>query len=126
MTTKEYLKSLKGLKEDIRRVEKEITRLEVLLTRLPKNVKSLEKKKVREELKYQMFELECSNVRYATRLNKILEKIDTLPKESMKRILKMRYLDGKEYFQIADELGYSETYIKNLHTEALKAFEELL
>lgn len=40
------------------------------------------------------------------------------------RILQLKLLDGKTHAQIASELGYSKSYVDNLHSQAKRQFQQ--
>lgn len=70
-------------------------------------------------------EVNLINERLSTlkgRQKQIIEVIDKFDGLEHK-ILKMRFINGYKIAQIADELGYSEQYIKNKHSELMKRIE---
>lgn len=56
----------------------------------------------------------------------IQQKIWKLDNEVYRTILIKRYLHDKPVRQIAEEIHYSEGYVRILHTAALKAFQEVI
>ncbi|MBA8772111.1 sigma factor-like helix-turn-helix DNA-binding protein [Staphylococcus coagulans] len=70
-------------------------------------------------------ELNVINDRLETlqnRQNKIIEVIDKF--EGLEhKILRLRFIDGYKIADIAEELGYSEQYIRNKHSELMKRIE---
>lgn len=56
----------------------------------------------------------------------IQQKIWALDNEVYRTILIKRYLHDKPVRQIAEEIHYSEGYVRILHTAALKAFQEVM
>ena len=56
----------------------------------------------------------------------IQQKIWKLDNEVYRTILIKRYLHDKPVRQIAEEIHYSEGYVRILHTAALKAFQEVM
>ena len=45
----------------------------------------------------------------------------------MSRLLRMRYVEGKEWFKVAMEIDYSETYVrKELRDKALQMLADLM
>lgn len=70
-------------------------------------------------------EVNLINERLSTlkdRQKQIIEVIDKFDGLEHK-ILKMRFIDGYKIAKIAEELGYSEQYIKNKHSELMKRIE---
>ncbi|MCU5745890.1 sigma-70 family RNA polymerase sigma factor [Staphylococcus sp. SQ8-PEA] len=70
-------------------------------------------------------ELNVINDRLETlqnRQKKIIEVIDKF--EGLEhKILRLRFIDGYKIADIAEELGYSEQYIRNKHCELMKRIE---
>lgn len=56
----------------------------------------------------------------------IQQKIWKLDSDLYRTILIKRYLHDKPVRQIAEEIHYSEGYVRILHTAALKAFQEVM
>lgn len=56
----------------------------------------------------------------------IQQKIWKLDNEVYRTILIKRYLHDKPVRQIAEEIHYSEGYVRILHTAALRAFQEVM
>ena len=52
----------------------------------------------------------------------IQDQISGIGNDLYAKVLSLRYLDRMRLFEIADELGYTESYIRNVHGQALKAF----
>ena len=58
----------------------------------------------------------------------IAEQIHMMDDLTLKKLLKLRYIDWKEHDtikKVADALGYSYDYTKELHRNALEAFERM-
>ena len=51
----------------------------------------------------------------------INNRLDVLPKESHRTVLRLWYICGRPISEIADEMGYCEYYIKKLKHDALDA-----
>ena len=49
----------------------------------------------------------------------IIKAIEDLPSESEKAVLRLRYINGKKWEQIAVEMGYAYQHIHRLHGSAL-------
>ena len=59
---------------------------------------------------------------YAKRRNKIIMQIQQMRNKNYEQVLWKRYVECKDFFTIADEMGYTYKYILNLHGWACKAF----
>ena len=57
------------------------------------------------------------------KMNEIKEAIDKVDDIVLSSILELNYCDGKDFYDIAKELGYSLSAIRHLHTQALDVFE---
>lgn len=53
---------------------------------------------------------------------KIIRQIDALDDPMMEEILASRYVDGMDFEEIAEDMGYSYDYILHRHGEALSTF----
>lgn len=57
------------------------------------------------------------------KMNEIKEAIDKVDDVLLSSILELNYCDGKDFYDIAHELGYSLSAIRHLHTQALDVFK---
>lgn len=57
--------------------------------------------------------------------NKIVNRIHTLNTTNYITLLYKRYVQNKSLGQIAEEMSYSDQYIRELHGKALKEFEKV-
>ena len=55
----------------------------------------------------------------------VIDMIQKLPEKKHRDILKHVYLDGMKLKECADSVGYSYDYVRELHSEGLKAFGEI-
>ena len=55
-------------------------------------------------------------------LTAIEDGIDALPDERHRQVLRMRYIDGLGWEEIAERMGYTKRQITNIHGSALAAF----
>ena len=63
---------------------------------------------------------------YLEEHEKIVKKIESVESDLHKEILLQRYVDGKLWQEIADNLNYSESHVrKYLHYQALDAYEKV-
>lgn len=74
--------------------------------------------RIREELE----ELNERIERIERQKKKVLELIDRFEGIEHK-VLKLKYVDGMTHGQIADELGYAEQSIKNIHSRLIKQID---
>lgn len=63
---------------------------------------------------------------YSELCSQIRKKLDQLDSEIYRTILAKRYLYAEPIRKIADEIHYSEGYVRILHTAALHAFEKVM
>ena len=54
--------------------------------------------------------------------NEANERIDRMPDATYCTLLRLRYLAGKTFVRIAEEMHYTERQVYRLHEEALQAF----
>lgn len=59
-------------------------------------------------------------------LLEIARQLNCVPGRYSARLLRMRYIEGKKWREIAEELNVSYMYVFELHREALKDFEKSL
>lgn len=59
---------------------------------------------------------------YGGKRNKIIGQIQQMKNKNYEQVLWKRYVECKDFFTIADEMGYAYKYILNLHGWACKAF----
>lgn len=69
-------------------------------------------------------ELIEKNARLIDRWQEASDRIDRLPREAHRTILKMRYLGNAPFSRIAEKTGYCERQIRRLHASALREFEK--
>lgn len=69
--------------------------------------------------------------RYVDRLRKTIrmltsieDGIDALPDERYRKVLRMRYIDGLGWEEIAERVGYTKRQITNIHGAALAAIKD--
>lgn len=134
MRPKEYLSQLRRLKSMAHRIDEEIKALDATMT----SVKAINYDKVnvqatpenrleadiirKDELKRKLKDLRDE---YYDRYIIICHQIQEMRSMGLyKDILTLRYMEGKPFRKIADELNYSFEYIVNCHGKALKEFAE--
>ena len=55
-----------------------------------------------------------------TAKDEILEVIDSIENHTYRRILRMKYLDGKTFYEIGSDIGYNASYTRRLASQAIK------
>lgn len=60
---------------------------------------------------------------FAVERNKAIKRIHRLNNCNYEQILFKRYVEYKDFATISDEMKFSDNYIRELHTKAVKAFE---
>ncbi|MBP5331370.1 MAG: DUF1492 domain-containing protein [Lachnospiraceae bacterium] len=135
MKTREYLQQIERYDLIIRNRIVEIERLDELIRTVPalpydkdKIISSGDQdhlgasvaKLLDDKRELEEFMAECMEKR-----KRIIEQIESLSTTKYVRILSMRYLDYKELYKVASELGYSYSQVKNFHRDALVEFENL-
>lgn len=135
MTAKEYLRQLKDLEEAIRDKREELIRLNAraescsapAMSGMPFG--SGGKDKV-SELVSRIVDTENLIRQQMSKLNDLTyeatKKIDSLADIRYRLILEKRYILLKDWYTIADELGYSVQRCYQLHGYALTAFSKIL
>lgn len=58
--------------------------------------------------------------------SEVMHKIDSLENDDYRLLLTLRYLNFKPWNRIADEMGFTYSWIHRTHERALKAFEPLI
>lgn len=114
MTVKELLLRMGELREDSERIRKELARYAAGQGKDASKIRSLKKK------------LEKTRSEYLEEYDILLSGINGLDNHVYREVLKKRYMDSMPFWRIARDLGYSEQYIKNVHTKALRAFSEAM
>lgn len=114
MTVKELLLRMSELREDAERIRKELARSGTGPGKDAGKIRALEKK------------LQKTRSVYLEEYDMLLSGINGLDQHVYREVLKKRYLDAMPFWRIARDMGYSEQYIKNIHTKALRAFSEAM
>lgn len=133
MKAKEYLEEIRAIDFEILLLEEQLELIEARMTGLSggstgersgayKDKKGLDDVIVRflskkENTIRKIFE--CENQR-----SEIIDKIVSLSNFDFRSILYKKYVLHKSFKEIADEIGYSEEYLRKLHSKALQLFEE--
>lgn len=114
-----YLKQLKYLKSKSDRAEREVADIDRRLSKSKDNAAAL--RRLQKDLR-------SWGKTYAETYNAIVNQINSLQAGSKtllyREILSMRYIDGLTMIQIADRLGYSDSYTNSCHSRALRLFDD--
>lgn len=132
MTGMEYLNQLKNISVIIKQMEKEKMELESRLYTI--SAINTERQKVKSSHgnkpyslvdKYidKKTEVEKVIVEYIDIRNCIINQIQNLDNFKHIDILYKRYVEFKKFYNIADEMGYSNSSVMNIHSKAIKEFE---
>lgn len=70
-------------------------------------------------------EITASIVEYLGKKEEVIRTIESVENTNMYNLLYKRYVDGKTLTTIADEMGFSEDYIKHLHGDALRVVKKI-
>lgn len=133
MTAKDYLK-------DIRKLDLEIQTLQEQISLLRKNAEGLRamelsdmpkggKGKDLSDYVAEIADLQMVCVRHVSELimkkQEAIERIMSIDGSELRNVLLLRYIQCKEWDEIADKLQYNLRTIFRLHGEALKEFGEI-
>jgi len=135
MTAKEYLRQLRDVQEEIRDKKEELIRLNARaescsspqLTGMTSGSGAGDKVS---EIVSRIVDTENYIRQQIEKLNRmtfvITQKIDSLADSRYRLILEKRYVLYKDWYTIADEMGYSVQRCYQLHGYALSAFSKVM
>ena len=134
MTTVEYLSQISRCEDMIERKQNEILKLDNLAhgikspTYDPNKVQSsLSGDKMSNsvvKLVETQEELEDLIESYIDKRKYIISQIDQIPNQISYKVLTDRYIEQKRYYEIANEIQYSEKWVRKAHARAIREFEE--
>lgn len=134
MTTVEYLSQISRCEDMIERKQNEILKLDNLAhgikspTYDPNKVQSsLSGDKMGNivvKLVETQEELGDLIESYIDKRKYIISQIDQIPNQISYKILTDRYIEQKRYYEIANEIQYSEKWVRKAHARAIREFEE--
>lgn len=134
MTTVEYLNQISRCEDMIERKQNEILKLDNLAhgikspTYDPNKVQSsLSGDKMANivvKLVETQEELEDLIESYIDKRKYIISQIDQIPNQISYKVLTDRYIEQKRYYEIANEIQYSEKWVRKAHARAIREFEE--
>ena len=133
---KESKEELKQYREDIKYIEEKLNDTEEIKTKVEKittvisvaktNNKSENDKFADAISRLEELKIDCTEKMQKLLIKKFMidDKIEQL-EQPYKNILFFRYTRGKDWRSVAEELGYTENYIFDLHGEALYLYSKL-
>lgn len=134
MTTVEYLSQISRCEDMIERKQNEILKLDNLAhgikspTYDPNKVQSSlsgdKMSNIVVKLVETQEELEDLIESYIDKRKHIITQIDQIPNQISYKVLTDRYIEQKRYYEIANEIQYSEKWVRKAHARAIREFEE--
>lgn len=134
MTTVEYLSQISRCEDMIERKQNEILKLDNLAHGIkspiydPNKVQSSlsgdKMSNIVVKLVETQEELEDLIESYIDKRKYIISQIDQIPNQISYKVLTDRYIEQKRYYEIANEIQYSEKWVRKAHARAIREFEE--
>ena len=134
MTTKEYLKQYQKMMEEVRCLDVEIEELWTQLTSATSNNDGMPKGSVQDRqtklhaIMADKLQTKRSKKQVAEEIMaEVLETIDKVTDPNHRQLLFERYIQDKEWKDIADDISYTEEYVRGeLHGKALNDIRFLM
>jgi len=134
MTTKEYLKQYQKMMEEVRCLDVEIEELWTQLTSATSNNDGMPKGTVQDRqtklhaIMADKLQTKRSKKQVAEEIMaEVLETIDKVTDPNHRQLLFERYIQDKEWKDIADDISYTEEYVRGeLHGKALNDIRSYL
>ena len=134
MTTKEYLKQYQKMMEEVRCLDVEIEELWTQLTSATSNNDGMPKGTVQDRqtklhaIMADKLQTKKSKKQVAEEIMaEVLETIDKVTDPTQRQLLFERYIQDKEWKDIADDISYTEEYVRGeLHGKALNDIRFLM
>lgn len=134
MTTKEYLNQYKRMMEEVRCLDVEIEELWTQLTSATSNNDGMPKGSVQDRqtklhaIMADKLQTKRSKKQVAEEvMAEVLETIDKVTDPNHRQLLFERYIQDKEWKDIADDISYTEEYVRGeLHGKALNDIRFLM
>lgn len=134
MTTKEYLNQYKRMMEEVRCLDVEIEELWTQLTSATSNNDGMPKGTVQDRqtklhaIMADKLQTKRSKKQVAEEvMAEVLETIDKVTDPNHRQLLFERYIQDKEWKDIADDISYTEEYVRGeLHGKALNDIRFLM
>lgn len=70
-------------------------------------------------------EITATIVEYLSKKEEVIKTIESVENINMYNLLYKRYVEGKPLTYIAEEMGFSEDYVKHLHGDALNIVKKI-
>lgn len=70
-------------------------------------------------------EITATIVEYLSKKEEVIKTIESVENINMYNLLYKRYVEGKPLTSIAEEMGFSEDYVKHLHGDALNIVKKI-
>lgn len=119
-------KMLKMLEREYNQKVKEIDNISISNSEIKLNsVSSKVENKVIELLALENDIKECK-IKKEVAIDEISKVIDKVDDETLKKLLKLRYLEFRKWDSIAEILNYSEQHTHRLHNKALKIIDKYM
>ena len=134
MTTKEYLKQYQKMMEEVRCLDVEIEELWTQLTSATSNNDGMPKGTVQDrQTKLHAIMADKRQTKRSKKqvaeevMAEVLETIDKVTDPNHRQLLFERYIQDKEWKDIADDISYTEEYVRGeLHGKALNDIRFLM
>lgn len=133
MTAKEYLSELDNMRDIMRSMQEHIEELYGIAGGLKAITYDKDRVQTSPENRFEklMVKVDEAGNQYATELaaytrayDQRRKMINALRNRTHSKILRLRYLDGKRWEEIAVATGYTFRHVTRLHGEALQAFTD--
>ncbi len=132
MTAKEYLNKIRNYEKRIQRIQDEILRLEAVATNVSPSLTGMPHDPQTNNSR--MADAVCKIIDKETELRQELTNLDAIRKEATaiiammaqsnyREVLYKRYIESKEWEDIAMDMYFSEVWIYKIHRKALTEFE---
>lgn len=137
MTAKEYLQQVRKLNLQIRNKKLELENLTYQMTgsralsftdkppTVSKSTKSPQEKFIHRYLKYEQ-DIKSDIAKLLDLKKEVMQMIDRIGDSSCVDLLYRRYIHCQSWKQISAEMNYNHQYIFQLHSKALRLFDEVL
>ena len=127
---KEYLRGYRSHVRRIRRIDSELQELREMRTSISVNNDGMPRGSGQSDMSGYAAELDrleraliCERHERVQVYKEIIRRINMLRSENEKDVLFYRYIKGLEWYEIGDNMGYSERHIHRFHGRALAHFQ---
>ena len=111
-----------AISEEMLRIRSEACRVSPVLSDIPVNGSHISNKieQAIEQLDACANDLEKESIEMRQLMQEVKAAINTIPDETLKQLLELRYINGYTWEQIAVKMNYTWRHVLRLHGEALK------